>query len=170
MKIPSILLLTAMAWLAAPAPAAAQNDAPSIRDPFIGVWKLVSYERKYSDGRVAYPYGKNATGRITYDRAGRMSAQLMNPDRPKSSLSTQGIRGASAEDLRSVMTGFIAYYGTFDVDGANKTVIHHVQSCLLPGWVGTDLKRGYAFSGKRLTLTVANADGAGVLVWEREPE
>jgi hypothetical protein len=149
--------------------------AAAARDQFIGVYRLVSFETRLDDGRVEYPYGKRPAGRITYDKAGRMSAQLMNPDRPNpASLSDPQKRSAyqtaSAEDLRSILNGFIAYYGTYDIDAATRTVTHHVQSCLYPSWVGTDLQREYEFSGDRLTLTVRYADRSGVLVWQRDSE
>lgn len=155
--------------LARPSPAA---TAP-IRDKFVGVYSLISYERRFSDGRVLYPYGKNATGRITYDKAGRMSAQLMNPDRPsplplRDPTRVRQLENVTAEEMRGMLSGFIAYYGLFDVDEANHTVIHHVKSCVFPSWVGTDVKRQYEFSGNRLTLTVKYEDSVGVLVWERE--
>jgi len=66
--------------------------------------------------------------------------------------------------------GFIAYFGTFDVDESAKTVIHHVQACLVPSWVGTDLKRTYRFEANRLVLTATAATSVLELVWEREPD
>ena len=60
----------------------AQAQDSSLRKKFVGVWKLVSVELKdKASGEVRYPYGRDPVGRITYDVAGRMSAQLMNPDR-----------------------------------------------------------------------------------------
>ena len=50
-------------------------------DRFIGVWKLLSCERRFADGKVDYPYGEKPVGRLTYDRAVRMSALLMRPGR-----------------------------------------------------------------------------------------
>ena len=47
---------------------AAANAKPSVRDRFIGVWKLVSCERKFKDGKVEYPYGEKPVGRITTTR------------------------------------------------------------------------------------------------------
>jgi hypothetical protein len=41
----------------------------------------------------------------------------------------------SCEDLPT------QYFGTFDIDEATRTVIHHVQASLVPSYVGTDLKR-----------------------------
>ena len=147
-------LLQAVAALASP-----------VRDRFIGVWKLVSCESKAKDGAVSYPYGEKPVGRITYDQAGRMSAQLMRPGRRPAGVS---LRGASAEELREAVSGFAAYFGTFDVDEAARTVIHHVQGGLIPGRVGTDLRRTYEFAGNRLILTAAGQDAVLRLVWERE--
>jgi hypothetical protein len=56
------------------------------------------------------------------------------------------------------------------VDESAQTVIHHVQACLVPSWVGTDLKRTYRFDGNRLVLTASTATGVLELVWEREPD
>jgi hypothetical protein len=53
-------------------------ETSTVRKKLLGVWKLVSCESKdKAAGRVGYPYGTNPLGRITYDAAGRMSAQQM---------------------------------------------------------------------------------------------
>jgi hypothetical protein len=149
--------------------ATALEAAP--RDRFIGVWKLISCERKSKDGRIDYPYGEKPVGRITYDKAGRMSAQLMRPGRrstiaPGLSFLTGN---AGSEEIREAVDGFIAYFGTFDVDESAQTVIHHVQACLVPSWVGTDLKRTYRFAANRMVLTAATTSVLE-LIWEREPD
>jgi hypothetical protein len=147
----------------------AMQAAPPAVDRFIGVWRLISCERRYKDGRVDYPYGERPVGRITYDKAGRMSAQLMRPGRRSTVASgiTLIAGNASDEEIREAVNGFIAYFGTFDVDESSQTAIHHVQACLVPSWVGTDLKRTYRFNGNRLVLTAATASVLE-LIWERE--
>src|SRR5262249_34464651 len=125
--------------------AAAQTTKSDIRDRFVGVWKLVSCESKNkSTGDVHYPYGTHPVGRIVYDAAGRMSAQLMNPERrriggPTTGGTASALRATSAEEMREILSGFASYFGTFDVDASSRTVIHHVQGCLVPSWVGGDL-------------------------------
>jgi len=150
---------------------ASAHAAPAVKDRFVGVYKLISCERKSKDGRVDYPYGEKPIGRITYDKAGRMSAQLMRPGRR--STGPPGVSfaqsGAGAEEIRAAVDGFIAYFGTFDVDEAAQTVIHHVQACLVPSWVGTDLKRAYRFDANRLVLTAVTTSVVE-LTWEREPD
>ena len=140
-----------------------------VRDQFLGVWKLVSYTRKSADGKVDYPYSEKPVGRITYDAAGRMSAQLMKPGR-KSTLPSGvsfALGRASDAEIREAVAGFIAYYGTFDLDEKAGEVVHHVEACLVPSWVGTDLRRKYQFSGNRLTLRATVPGITLDLVWER---
>jgi hypothetical protein len=141
-------------------------------DRFIGVWKLLSCERRFADGKVDYPYGEKPVGRLTYDSAGRMSALLMRPGRlstvpPGGNLITSK---ASAEEIREAVTGFNAYFGTFEIDEASHTVIHHVQAALVPSWAGKDVKRTYRFTSNRLMLTAAVTGSSQNLVWEREPD
>ena len=99
-----------------------------------------------------------------------MSAQLMRPGRR--STVAAGISliagNASGEEIREVVNGFIAYFGTFDVDESAQTVIHRVQACLVPSWVGTDLKRTYRFHANRMVLTAVTTS-ATELIWERDP-
>ncbi len=143
--------------------------APSARQRFLGVWRLIRCESRFPDGRIEYPYGEKPVGRITYDKAGRMSAQLMRPGRRASVPSGVGLVAghATTEEIRDAVDGFASYFGTFDVDESTKIVTHHVQGCLVPTWVGTDLKRTYQFTANRLLLT-ATTTSIRELVWERE--
>jgi len=155
--------------------ARAASKSGAERRKFIGVWKLVSGVAKHEvTGAVRYPWGKNPVGRLSYDEAGRVFAQLMNPGRRSvggaaDRGSASAIESASAEDLREMLTGFNAYFGTFHIDEPSKTVIHHVQSALIPSWVGTDQRRKYEFSSKDelIILNTANQE-AYRLVWQRE--
>ena len=155
--------------------ARAGTKEASVRKRFIGVWKLISGESKDEiTGEVRYPWGMKPVGRLTYDDAGRVFAQLMNPGRRSvGGMANRGaataIASASADDMREMLTGFNSYFGTFDVDEPARTVIHHVQSALIPSWVGTDQRRKYEFSGSNQLLMFNIASGASYqLVWRRE--
>lgn len=166
---------TAIAALSLGSLASAQTKKSAIRDKFVGVWKLVSFESKDKNtGEVGYPFGTNPVGRITYDTAGRMSAQLMRPGRRTVGGSpTRGLaavaREATPDDMRDILSGYFAYFGTFHIDASSLAVIHHVEACLIPSWVGADLRRTYEFSGdNRLILTAALDQATTRLVWQRE--
>jgi hypothetical protein len=166
----------AVAVLSLASLASAETKKSAIRNKFVGVWKLVSCESKDKiTGEVRYPYGTKPIGRITYDAAGRMSAQLMDPGRraiggsSTNRSAAAAVREASPEDMRDILTGFTAYFGTFDIDESSRTVIHHVQAHLIPSWVGTDLRRTYEFSGgNQLILTPTFDQSANRLVWQRD--
>jgi len=104
-----------------------------------------------------------------------MSAQLMNTERknlggPPNRGRAVAIREASADDMRQILNGFMAYFGTFDVDESAHTVIHHVQGALIPSWVRSDQRRQFEFlSANRLVLIASSDQSSNRLVWEREP-
>jgi hypothetical protein len=102
----------------------AANSSAVERKKFIGMWKLISGESKEQvTGKVLYPWGTKPSGRLLYDEAGRVFVQLMNPGcRSVGGVSNRGaaaaIGSASADDMREMLTGFNAYFGTFDIDQA----------------------------------------------------
>jgi hypothetical protein len=127
------------------------STPPGARDRFAGVYRLASF------GNTPQ------IGRIYYDRAGRMGAQLHPPGRkPLPAMPT-------VEDYREMLRGFVAYYGTYDIDESTRRVAHHIESASNPAWIGTDFIRWYEFEPGRLILrTQPNATTP--LVWERLPD
>jgi Lipocalin-like domain len=142
------------------------------RSRLIGIWKLRSCLRTFKDGRTEYPFGEKPVGRIEYDKAGRMSALLMRPGRRSTLPPGMELDKAPNEELRDAVTGFVAYFGTFEIDEATQKVVHHIEASLSPSWVGTDLNRSFHFDAGRLILTRPAPDGSSSdeLIWEREPD
>ena len=138
-------------------------------DEFVGAWKLISFERKNTAGEISYPLGQKPVGRLTYDALGRMSAQIMDPERAAFKAVSQG-KGLTSEKAVA-FDGYIAYYGSYTVNPAEHAVIHHVEACLYPNWVGSNQRRLYEFSGGQLILRAINGSGGpgteSRLVWER---
>ena len=136
---------------------------------FVGAWKLISFEQRTTAGEVTHPMGEHPVGRLTYDAQGLMTAQLMLPARPKFEAPSKN--GGSAEQKIAAFNGYVAYYGTYTVDEARRTVIHHVEASLYPNWVGSEQRRLFEFSEGRLILRAKNGSGGpgteGKLVWER---
>ncbi len=141
----------------------------AVKAKFVGVWALLSAVTTGADGKVSNRYGVKPSGRITYDSSGRMSAILMGAGRKK--VGSLDLRDATESESKAVLQSFAAYYGRFDVNEANKTVIHHVEASLDPNWVSTDLVRSYEFEGDKLILTAASPTGAKTrLVWQRQKD
>ena len=143
-----------------------KREAPDARTPFYGVWDLVSIVTRDKSGNERKTYGDAPRGQITYERTGRMSAILGRSDRKP--VASPTLTDATPEQMKEIVTGFAAYYGTFEVDAATKRVIHHVQQALHPSWAGTDLIRSYAFEGNQMTLAAAIGDNLVTLVWRKK--
>lgn len=142
-----------------------------MRNKFVGSWRLVSSTFQ-QEGKIIYPLGEAAQGRLMYDERGNMAAQLMRPERDK--LSGKDETAVLLQKTKAAFDGYTAYYGTFDIDTERGMVIHHVAASMLPNWVGRDLERYYRFSkdDNRLSLTtlpMGNKERpiVGTLVWER---
>ncbi len=147
------------------------TTAATVRDRFIGTWRLASCISTDEDGTQTKPFGDAPEGRIQYEKSGRMSAMLMNSDRKK--ISTALPQNLTTEELRKLSSDFTSYYGFFDIDVSKKIVTHHLKFANNPNWVGTDLVRSYQFENNNLVLTAASHLRKGAmmrLVWERLPD
>jgi hypothetical protein len=137
----------------------------------VGSWKLISFHSQDSTGRITYPFGKDARGRLIYEPDGRMAVQLMDSNRPR--FTTNDPLVTSEAEVRAAFGGYTAYYGTYSVNPDEKTIVHHIEAALLPNWAGTDQQRHFEFDGKYLTLkgplVLGGAQGSVSLVWERLP-
>ena len=138
--------------------------AQPARDPrFVGNWRLVSFVNIDEKG-VATP-NRFTGGRIMYDGAGQMAAQLTHAARPALPASpSDGLRAAA-------YAGYVAYYGAYDIDAATSRVTHRVEGSTNPNWPATDLIRYFEFAddGHTLKLSIRNAAGrtTGTLTWAR---
>jgi Lipocalin-like domain len=134
----------------------------------VGAWRLVRWEVRREDGAVTSPFGPGARGYLLYTEQGVMSATLSAADRPPFA-SDDPLAATDAEGARASRT-YSAYCGHYEVRG--DTVVHHVELCSYPNWVGTDLERRLELEGDRLILSTPPVVRGGIrqtsrLVWER---
>jgi len=155
--------------------AVADNQAFCVRPskevtwPFIGTWRLVSYESRNEGGGVEYPLGREVVGQLMYDGEGNMSALVARADVPP--FASGDLRGGTDAEVRAAFDGFVAYFGTYSFDLRAGTVTHHVRSASFPNWTGTEQVRYFKAEGMRLLLsTPIVVDGrhvTAILIWER---
>jgi hypothetical protein len=153
------------------APGRIHRMSTEVIPKLVGSWKLISFHIKDPSGQTAYPFGKNARGRLIYEPDGRMAVQLMNPNRP--GFTSDDPMVTSKAEVRAAFDGYTAYYGTYSVNPGEQTIVHHIEAALLPNWVGTDQRRHFELDGKYLTLQgpllLGGVQGVVSLVWERLP-
>lgn len=135
-----------------------------------GVWRLVSSQFRTSGGEVIYPLGEDALGQAIFTETGFMSGQLMRQGRPQFASGNQA--SGTAQEMEAALQGYVAYYGTCEVDVEKQTLTTHVDGSMYPNWVGGFQTRFYQLDDKQLTLTtppitIGDEEITGVLVWER---
>jgi len=113
----------------------------SVREYFMGAWKLVAAEVRYPGNRIApFPdLGPDAVGFLLYTPSGHMCAQLMKPGRPRWFHDDTPTPGEAV----TALNGFTSYCGTFEVHEADHTVIHRPETAWSPNWLQTDQVRLY---------------------------
>lgn len=158
------VLALCLIGLAAAASALPAQTRAGTGDPrFVGNWRLVSFVNIDATG-VTTP-SRYTGGRIMYDAAGQMAAQLTYAARPRlSSPPTDSERAAA-------YTSFLSYYGAYEVSDRDAKVTHHVEASTNPSWPGTDLVRYFEFAdgGNTMRLSIRDATGrtTGTLTWAR---
>ena len=141
-----------------------------VQDKFANTtWRLLDCYGKWTDGRITYPYGEHAEGQLMYNDHGSFSGQIAGSGRPV--FESGNLLKGTPEEIKKAFEGYIAYYGTYEVDENNSQITHHVENGLFPNWVGNNQTRTYEFEGKNLRLNTqpikgAKADLTVTLLWE----
>jgi hypothetical protein len=135
-SITGLVALTALGVALLPGTAFAQQK--SIKDQLVGTWTLTSWERISPNGTKSQSYGANAKGIAQFDANGRMFVMYARPNLPK--IASNNPETATPEEAKAVMTGLIAYFGTFSVDDA-KAIAFTIEASTFPNQVGSVQKR-----------------------------
>jgi hypothetical protein len=136
----------------------------------IGTWRLHSLTNNRGDGSVTEPFGANPVGYLFYNHDGYMSVEIMAA--PRAPHQGADVLGSTLEDRSPAISPYLSYCGPFEVVGDQDAVIHHVEVCSNPKWVGSDQFRFAKIDGSRLTLSTKPMSFQGIeqrseLVWER---
>jgi lipocalin-like protein len=159
-RVLGLVLLVVCAALSAPAGAQGARDT---RARMLGAWRLESRAVRKAGGEILRDpvLGAEPPGRLFYDASGNMSLQMMRPDRAQA-ISVP----ANAQDAKNprVILGYDSYFGTFRLDEAAGTVVHHVEGSLFPEDLGKDFERQLTVDGDRLTLGFTSKTPEGDVV------
>src|SRR5262249_2193205 len=117
----SILSTSALMALAATVmPSSVVGQQKSIKEQLVGTWICVSAHDGKHDGSKVESWGPNPKGAAMYDANGRFTFMIMRSDLPK--FASNNRAQATAEEGKAVAQGMIAFYGTYTVNEADKTV------------------------------------------------
>lgn len=138
---------------------------------FVGTWELEdSYSEKEGE-KIAFPLGKNVIGRINYDEAGNMAAQLMSSNRI--AFESKNPAEVTDAEYRRAFQEYTSYFGTYTIDSDEGKVTHHVKGASAPSWPGHDQVRYFEFNEGNLVLKTPPMRGQDgqksvhTLVWKK---
>jgi hypothetical protein len=141
-------------------------------NPFLGTWRLISWENRDADGQLGYPLGPDALGYLTYTADGYIFAQIMAAERAP--LATQNPFGGADAEAEAAARAHMSYCGTYEVraGGENDEVVHRVAVSDFPNWVGGEQLRFYKFEDEKLILSAPpfqtkKGEITTFLIWER---
>ncbi len=137
-------------------------------NPFLGTWRLLSWENRDPAGERSYPLGPGAVGYITYTADGYIFAQIMAAERAP--LTTQNPFGGADAEAAAAARSHMSYCGTYEVRGSE--VVHRVAVSDFPNWVGGEQLRFYKFEDEKLILSAPpfqtkKGEITTFLIWER---
>jgi hypothetical protein len=149
----SILNLSAIAAVGLAAPlSTAVGQQKSIKEQIIGTWMFVSALDVQPGGKKTDRWGSNPKGIFMFDPHGHFAQFTTRSDLPKFAAGTAD-KGTPDEN-KAVLSGFVASFGTYAVDEADKTVITHVEGSVFPNLIGRDQKRTiYSLTADELKYT-----------------
>ena len=139
MKRRHVFVLAACACTVLPMLAAVSATAQTVKDQVVGTWTLASGIEKRSDGTTAPTW---AAGNLVLTATGHVSLFLIGKDRAKADA-----------DPRVPIGPLVAYYGTYTVDEATKTMTYSVEMGSSPAWEKMVRKQTVSMTGDAMTLT-----------------
>jgi hypothetical protein len=134
----NILVILAMsAWGSTLLSVDARAQQKSMKEQLVGTWRYVASNATRPDGSSLW--GENANGLFILTENGNFSWQVFRSDRPR--FASNNRLNASADELKATNQGSLAYFGTYSVDEADKTVTFRTGASTFPNSEGEVLKR-----------------------------
>lgn len=150
-------------------PRAAMAQEKSLKEQVLGTWTLVSWVQTLGDGSKRYRFGDNPKGIHMFSPNGQFTLIQMRSDLPK--ISSGDPLKPTPEEAEAIVRGVIAYYGTYTVDEASRTLIFKIAATTLVNQLGLEQKRTIEAIGPD-EMRYVNSNAVGNLgrieaVWKR---
>jgi hypothetical protein len=100
--------------------------AQKAKDQLVGTWALVSVISEADDGNKTEPFGSDPKGMIMFSSEGHFSLFQSKAEIPR--IAANDRAKATPEEARAIVASAIAYYGTYSVSEADKTILVKVNA------------------------------------------
>jgi hypothetical protein len=111
----------------------------TLKQQLVGTWMLAAWEQDVPNGPKFQRFGANPKGYHIFEANGRFYTMFARPDLPK--IASNNPSNPTPDEAKSIVSGAIAYYGTYTIDEASKVVTLNIESSSFPNQVGAVQKR-----------------------------
>ena len=125
----------------------AQAQNKLIKDGIVGAWSLVAVTADLANGSKSEPFGADPKGIIIFTPDGHFALFQSRAELPK--IASNDRAKATAEEAAAIIGGSIAYFGTYSVDEAEKSLSVTLDGSTFPNLLGGPAQ-------KRLITSLAN--------------
>jgi Lipocalin-like domain len=149
-------------------PAAEQKPAAppkSMKEAIVGTWSLLIDDAVKPDGTHTPNFGPNPIGIAMFSADGHFSVTFTRAGRPK--FASNNRTTGTADENKAVVAGSNAFFGTYTLSEADKTLTFRVEGSTYPNLEGTTQKRTITSltAGDELTWTNPATHGEVALKW-----
>jgi Lipocalin-like domain len=140
----------------------------SLKEQIVGTWTFVSSADVTPDGVKTDRWGPGATGIFFFDQHGHYAQFISRADLPK--FAGKRIDAGTEEEMKAVMKGVVASFGTYTVNEAERIVTTTVKGSVYPNLVGVAQKRLVTSltSGElRYTNPTTSTGTTAQVIWKR---
>ena len=132
----------------------ASAQQKSIKDEIVGTWSLVAVTAELANGSNAEPFGANPKGIIIFTSDGHFSLFQSRGELPK--IASNDRNKASPEESAAIVGGSIAYYGTYSVNEADKSLAVTLDASTFANLLGGPAQKRLVTSLNATELKFAN--------------
>jgi Lipocalin-like domain len=146
----------------------AMAQQKSLKEQLVGNWTFVSSIDTNKDGTKTDRFGPNAKGLVMFDPSGLFSFFISRANIPK--FAANNVNQGAAEENKAVLQGMIAYFGTWSVEEASKTLITNVEAASFPNLNGGTQKRtitSLTADELKYTNPATTAGTSSDVIWRR---
>ena len=139
-------------------------------EDLIGTWRLRSFKNVSNDGSAVDAFGAGPVGYIFYNHDGYMSVEIMAAHRAP--YHEADVFGGTPQERSDAIGTYLSYSGPFEVLSDQDQVIHHIEVCSFPNWIGNAQVRFAKLDGDMLTLStrpmmLQGQERRAEVVWDR---
>ena len=140
----------------------ALGQQKSLKDQLVGTWTLASSSEDYQDGRKENSWGSGVEGAINFDGNSHVMLMIIG------AADVPAPPGNPPVSKRNV----VAYFGTYSVDEAAKTVTYTAERATEPNFEGRARKASVTLNGDELVqvsapVTIPQGTFNPNIVWKR---